>query len=83
MWVHLAVIWRSNQGRKLLIANFSDDAFPHRPPCAVDRNLDLICVAEACLANLFLNVRPQTEVEGCKPGDCGDQNLDHKLTLAS
>ena len=36
----------------------------HSAPCAVHSRLELICVSMAPLASLFLNVRPQAEVEG-------------------
>ena len=45
------------------ILDLPGKAFLYRPPCTVHRSLEIICVAVACYANRFLNVRPQAEVE--------------------
>ena len=65
------------------LPDLPDEAFPRRLPSAVHRSLGLNCVAVACIASLFANVRPQAAVERLKQVDCGGQkSLDQKLMLA-
>ena len=75
----LAEITHSNQDRKLL-QTFLTKSF------LIDRHARFtgILSLSVLLASLFLNERPQAEVEGFKSGDCGCQkSLDQKLVLAS
>ena len=85
MWLPLAAITCSNWGRKFFIVDLPDEAFSHRSLCAVQRYVThwVICVAVACLASLFINVRLQAEVERIQIWCLwGSNSLGQKLMLA-
>ena len=70
--------------RSEAVADLPAETFPHRQPCGVHRSIELICVAVAYLTSLFLNVRPQAEVEEVQNGDGeGQKSLGQNLMLTS
>ena len=65
-WFNLATFGGSNTlwSRLKALVDLPGESFPHQPQCSVLRRLELIYVAVAYLASLFLKMRSQAEVEG-------------------
>ena len=64
MWPPLAAVTRSNRDRKVFQTFMAKPFLVDRHTRSTYRSLELVCVAVACLASLFLNVRLQAEIEG-------------------